>query len=188
MSSNKKIPRYESFINKLSVSNLESKKLILQDKLCIIHSQDSIKAKSNIAFIHVTYNNNCCFWMLYTSVKRHIFSLYVTNFLLRYIFFLLKAHKRKIDIVYPSDTVEWVDGNNMFRIYSYSNFANNMQRRLCLTETKKAYYLKWTQFSIGLSLWMKLPKYRYLRQDIDYIESINKSTNWQFFHKWIITF
>ena len=133
--------------------------------MCIIHPQDRIKEKSNITFIHVTYNN-CCFWMLYTSVKRHIFFLYVTNFL-RYIFFLLKANKRKIDIVYPGDTVEWVDGNNMFRIYSYSNFANNMQRRLCLTETKKAYYLKWTQFSIGLS-WM-LQKYRYLRQDKLYI-------------------
>jgi hypothetical protein len=79
----------------------------------------------------------------YHFLVRHQFSsLYI---------FLLKANKRKIDIVYPGDAVEWVDGNNMFRIFSYSNFANNMQRRLCLTETKKAYYLKWTQFSIGLS-------------------------------------
>ena len=86
----------------------------------------------------------CLHQMSYLLFIRH-------QFLSKLYIFLLKANKRKIDIVYPGDVVEWVDGNNMLRIYSNSNFANNMQRRLSLTQTKKAYYLKWTQFSIGLS-------------------------------------
>ena len=40
------------------------------------------------------------------------------QFLSKLYIFLLKANKRKIDIVYPGDVVEWVDGNNMLRIYS----------------------------------------------------------------------